>query len=203
MSQDLLGVLDRAVDYALSALDTVTPELLQRPTPCSEWNLRMLLAHVSESIAALQEGIDCRRVSLFPTGTGDVLVDPARDLRRRLTRLRHHRLAAGDEGPIAVADQRLTPSLLWTAAGLEITVHAWDVFRATGRDRAIPRDLAAELLAGTSGWLSACDRHALFAAPLRAPDTAGPGDELLALVGRANEPSALCHPIGWRSEDRS
>jgi hypothetical protein len=45
-------LLEQAISYALGTVDTMTPQLLSRPTPCRGWDLRMLLRHASESLAA-------------------------------------------------------------------------------------------------------------------------------------------------------
>ena len=60
-----VGLLRRAVNYTLSSVDAVSPDLLSRPTPCSQWDLQMLLEHANESIAALHEGLDSGQVGMF------------------------------------------------------------------------------------------------------------------------------------------
>src|SRR6266702_3851478 len=59
-------LLEPSIGYALGAVLAVTPELLSRPTPCRGWDLRMLLRHASESLAAIGEGIEAGRVGLHP-----------------------------------------------------------------------------------------------------------------------------------------
>ena len=56
--------LTTAVSYADGVLEAVTPQLLSRPTPCHAWNLRMLLEHAEESLAALHEGVTDHRVDV-------------------------------------------------------------------------------------------------------------------------------------------
>ena len=59
-------LLKPSISYALDVALAVTPELLSRPTPCRDWDLRMLLRHASESLAAIAEGIDTGCVGLDP-----------------------------------------------------------------------------------------------------------------------------------------
>ena len=59
-------LLEPSVSYALGVVLAVTPEILPRPTPCREWDLRMLLRHACESLAAFGEGIEAGRVGLDP-----------------------------------------------------------------------------------------------------------------------------------------
>ena len=59
-------LLEPSISYALGVVLAVTPELLPRPTPCREWDLRTLLRHACESLAAFGEGIEAGRVGLDP-----------------------------------------------------------------------------------------------------------------------------------------
>src|SRR5205807_4065331 len=81
-------LLEPSISYALGVVLAVTPELLSRPTPCRGWDLRMLLRHASESLAAIGEGIEAGRVGLDPTAEGgDLAADPARAFRDRAGQL--------------------------------------------------------------------------------------------------------------------
>ena len=82
------GLLAAALEYALQAAASAGPGLLARPTPCRDWDLRMLLRHVAESLAVLQEGLTSRRIALHP-GPEDTAVtaDPLTAFRARAARL--------------------------------------------------------------------------------------------------------------------
>jgi len=79
------GLLGPAISYALVTVQAVTPELLPHPTPCQGWDVGMLLRHATESLAALQEGIDAGRIGLSP-GPDDPAGDPAALFRHRAGR---------------------------------------------------------------------------------------------------------------------
>jgi uncharacterized protein (TIGR03083 family) len=79
------GMLEPAIGYALAAVQAVTPELLPHPTPCRGWNVGMLLRHATESLAALQEGIDAGRIGLDPA-PDDPAGEPAQLFRDRASR---------------------------------------------------------------------------------------------------------------------
>src|SRR5260370_23093743 len=71
-------LLEPSVSYVLGVVLAVTPEILPRPTPCGEWDLRMLLRHACESLAACGEGIEAGRVGLDPAAEDGALpADPA------------------------------------------------------------------------------------------------------------------------------
>jgi hypothetical protein len=79
------GLLEPAISYALVTVQAVTPDLLPHPTPCHAWDVGMLLRHATESLAALQEGIDAGRIGLSP-GPDDPASDPADLFRDRAGR---------------------------------------------------------------------------------------------------------------------
>jgi uncharacterized protein (TIGR03086 family) len=180
-------LLEPAIGYALDAIEAVTPDLLSRATPCRGWDLRMLLRHASESLAALCEGVGGGRVGLRPAPEDeDAAADPVRTFRDRASLL----LGAwtGATGPpevIAIADRCLPPGILAAAGALEIAVHGWDMSQACGHCRPIPALLATDLLEVAPLLVPALGRHPLFAAPVAVAPMADPSDRLAAFMGRA------------------
>jgi uncharacterized protein (TIGR03086 family) len=180
-------LLEPSISYALGAVVAVTPGLLPRPTPCREWDLRMLLRHASESLAAFGEGIETGRVGLHPAAEdGDLAVDPARAFRDRAGQLLDAWTGPGlQRQVIDIAGCPLAASVMSAAAALEVAVHGWDISRACGQRQPIPRALATGLLAIAPALVPRAGRHPLFAAPVTVPATAGLSDQLTAFLGRA------------------
>ena len=179
-------LLEPSISYALGAVVAVTPELLSRPTPCQEWDLRMLLRHASESLAAIAEGIGTGRVGLDPAAEdGDLAADPARAFRDRAGRLLDAWTSSGHQRQvIEIAGCPLAASVMAAAAALEVAVHGWDISRACGQRQPIPRALATGLLVVAPVLVPRTGRHPLFAAPVTVPATASPSDRLAAFLGR-------------------
>jgi uncharacterized protein (TIGR03086 family) len=183
-------LLEPSISYALGAVLAVTPELLSRPTPCRGWDLRMLLRHAAESLAALGEGIEAGRVGLDPAAEdSDLAADPARAFRDRAGRLLDAWTSPGHQRQvIEIAGCPLTASVMAAAAALEVAVHGWDMSRACGQRQPIPRALATSLLLIAPALVPRTGRHPLFAAPVTVPATAGPSDRLAAFLGRTPQP---------------
>jgi uncharacterized protein (TIGR03086 family) len=179
-------LLEWSISYALGVVLAVTPEFLSRPTPCREWDLRMLLRHASESLAALGECIEAGRVGLDPAAEdGDVAADPARAFRDRACQLLEAWTSPGRQRHvIEIAGCSLEASVMAAAAALEVAVHGWDVSQACGQRQPIPRALAIDLLAIAQVLVPGTGRHPLFAAPVTVAATAGPSDRLAAFLGR-------------------
>jgi len=179
-------LLEPSISYALGAVLAVRPELLPRPTPCRGWDLRMLLRHANDSLAALHQGFDAGCVGLDPAADdGDPAADPARALRDRAGRLLDAWTSPGRQHQIIhIAGCPLTASVMAGAGALEIAVHGWDISRTCGHRQPIPRALATDLLAIAPLLVPGTGRHPLFAAPVTVAPTAGPSDRLAAFLGR-------------------
>jgi uncharacterized protein (TIGR03086 family) len=180
------GTLERALRYALGAAGAVTPELMQQPTPCRGWDLRMLLLHAGESLAALGQGLDSGRVGLYPAAGGpDGAGDPALAFRERAaTLLASCPAAEYGERTVMIVGCPMAAGMLALTGALEIAVHGWDISRACGSWEPIPPMLALDLLEVAPLLVAAADRYPLFAPPVPAGPTADPGDRLAAFLGR-------------------
>jgi uncharacterized protein (TIGR03086 family) len=184
-----VGLLERAISYTLGSLHLVTPEAMPRATPCAAWDLRALLAHMNDSLAALHEAVETGRVDLdvVADGAGDpaaALADPVGAIRSRACRLLGAWTNAGDDGVVSIAGHPLTSSIVAGTGAIEIAVHGWDVARACGHPRPIPAPLAEELLPLAALLVSTADRPGRFAPPVAGLRLQTPGDRLLAFLGR-------------------
>jgi uncharacterized protein (TIGR03086 family) len=191
-------LLEQAISYAGRSVLDVTPALLPRPTPCRGWNLDMLLRHSSESLAALHDATVTGHVALIPaTPDRDPAADPARAFRDRAGRLLAARATADRRHQVLnIGDLPLPAIAIECAGAIEIAVHGWDISQACGQCRPIPDALAASLLAIAPLLIPETGRHPLFSPPVTAAAQAGPGDRLVAYLGRnpPTPPHAPGHP---------
>ena len=191
-------VLEHAISYAGRSARDVTPALLHRPTPCRGWNLDMLLRHASESVAALHDATFTGHVALISVTPGrDPAADPAWTFRDRAVRLLAARATAGRRHQVLdIGDLPLPAIAIECAGAIEIAVHGWDISQACGQNRPIPDALAASLLAIAPLLIPETGRHPLFSPPVTATAQAGPGDRLVAYLGRKSPtpPHAPDHP---------
>lgn len=180
------ALLRLAIGYALAAADAITPGMLRRPTPCRGWDLRMLLRHVNESMAALSEAAGAGRVSAWPAAEspGDDLAATFRERARELAEA----CGACDhcDRVIGIGDRVITLRTVAILGALEVTLHGWDISRACGPARPIPAPLAADLLVIAPALVSG-GREPLFAPPVAVAPGFSPGDQLVAFLGRNPE----------------
>jgi len=180
------GLLVGAIGYALAACVQLTPGELRLPTPCAQWDLRTLLGHLSESMADLEAGLrgGCLELDqgapLDPAGYGD---DPVEVLRDRAADLLFAGYAIrGRDAFVLVGGLPVPAGLVACTGAVEIAVHGWDVCAARGRAGPIPPRLAIPMLELCP--LLVAGREGLFAEPVPTSARAGPGDQLVAYLGR-------------------
>jgi uncharacterized protein (TIGR03086 family) len=200
-----VALLERAVGYTLGQLQAVTPAALPRATPCPTWDLRALLEHMEDSLAAMQEALVLKRVEVDgPPGSGAVDEDggagaatavseaegegaDGRDLvaalRGRACQLLGE-LADADEHLVWVGGYPVPVRIVASAGAIDVAVHGWDVGRACGTGAPVPGDLALHLLRIAPLLVSDGDRPGRFGEPGTAPPDASPSDQLLAYLGR-------------------
>jgi uncharacterized protein (TIGR03086 family) len=180
------GLLDEAIDYTLGAVRTVSPPLLPRPTPCSEWDLRTLLEHLNEALDVIAECINGGCINLDPGDDhgGDGQQDPAATFLVRAAALRQAWRRADPRQAITIADHSLTATVVATTLAVEIAVHGWDVSQASGRAQPIPPVLAIGLFAVCPLVIDNASRHRLFASAVDVSSQASPSDVLVAFLGR-------------------
>jgi uncharacterized protein (TIGR03086 family) len=176
-----VAVLERSIAYALGGLALVTPAALGWATPCRAWNLRHLLEHLHDSMAALQEGAETGRVSFVPAPASDDVLPLVRD---RAARLLGAWANTDGTALVWVYGRAVSAPLMAGAGAIEVAVHGWDIAAACGQRRPIPDDLADELLDLSAVIIRDRDRPGRFAPPVRVPRDAPPDVRLLAFLGR-------------------
>jgi uncharacterized protein (TIGR03086 family) len=183
---EVTTLVEQAISYAGRSVLDVTPALLPRPTPCRGWDLEMLLMHASDSLAALHDATVTGQVALTSAAPDrDRGADPARTFRDRAVRLLAARAAAGHRHQVLdIGDLQLSAIAVECAGATEIAVHGWDISQACGLNRPIPDALAISLLAIAPLLIPETGRYPQFSPPVTAAAQAGPGDRLVAYLGR-------------------
>lgn len=152
------------------------------PTPDTEWDTRALVLHVvreQQRAHTLLSGGAESRIRLEPV---------ASDLRvewQRVTgQVREAALAVDPAAVLRLGRDTVSALELVQEQVADITVHTWDLARATGSDETIDETLVAavwEIFAPQEATLRA---SGLYAAPVRVEDRAPLQSRLLAITGR-------------------
>lgn len=175
-----VALLERAIGWTRRALHDAEAAPPSASTPCHDWQLGDLLAHMSDGLDAFTEA-SCGFVALDAPDAPGSRLDAIRG--KACTLLAAWSSPAADT--VWVHDQALHADVLLRAAAVEIAVHGWDVARAAGSGAHLPDGLAHDLLPAAHLLLASADRPGRFAPALEPAYGAGPGERLLARLGRS------------------
>lgn len=173
-----------ALDWVSGLITTTEPEMLSRPTPCAEWDVRALIGHL---IGTAHRGR--ATATAIPAGVPHVVTDvPDDELGPAYARLAAEIVPAfaalaGDsrvrapwgEVPALAAVRGFT---------IETTAHGWDLAIATGRPADAPPGVAERCLECAADVVPARLRGVMYAAPIVATSEAAPTERLARLLGR-------------------
>jgi uncharacterized protein (TIGR03086 family) len=137
---DTLALLSRATSIAQRLVDNVSPDQLGAPTPCAEWDLRALLNHaIGLNHAALTA--DFPDGDLVGDDPGTAFADSARAAAAAFA-------APGAlERTVQLPWGEMTGEALAQLLVMDLTIHSWDLAKATGQLDALDPELCAETLA--------------------------------------------------------
>lgn len=170
---DDVRVLARALDQTGDVLDQVHRDLLDRPTPCADWDVAALADHLVAAPAnflamARGEQPDWAATPHVTEEWGPAFRVAGDDL------IHWWHENAGEAESSA------------DMATAELAVHSWDLATAIGFpvDRLDP-EIAERALAFLQAGLTAENRGPVFGPEQPAPDGAGPYERLAAFAGRS------------------
>ena len=136
-------LLSRALDQAGDVLARVHPDQLHRSTPCRDWDVARLIAHLvaapTRFLAAMRGEDPDWSAEPPPIGT-----EWAQVFRNEADDLIHAWHQQGDR-----ADSRMVD---WQTA--EFAVHSWDLAQATGQSTRLDQEVAEQALAFMASGLT-------------------------------------------------
>ncbi len=180
----VLDGLARACRATGDQIDRLTGEQWTAPTPCTDWSVRDVVAHLVGMnlvlVAMFEQG------PLPERGVDRLGADPAGAFRRSAAALQ---AAAARPGVMERSQQ--TPAgvatgeyrVRWRIA--DLLAHGWDLARATGVSYDPPGDLVEDALRFVLDELPGQSRAGRFGDPQPVADDAPVVDRLAAFTGRA------------------
>jgi uncharacterized protein (TIGR03086 family) len=182
MATQIGTMLAAASAQTVPVVRGIRDDQLGHPTPCDDFQVRDLLNHLYQIVVNFQE-LAARKQPDFST-TPDEL---SGDWRARFAEQTDRLVEAWSE-PDALAGVSPGMGMPQEAVGrlvlLDLTVHGWDLARATGQ-RYTPDQAAVRLLTPLAEQMGPQAREmGVFGDPVEVADTAGEFERLLALTGR-------------------
>jgi uncharacterized protein (TIGR03086 family) len=186
---DLLALHGLALDEFGRRVRAVGDEQWYAPTPCTRWNVRALVNHLTTEqlwVVPLLRGATVAEVGA--RFDGDQLgTDPPRTWQRAAATARAAFLAAQplSDHPVRMSTRRRVSAADYCREmTCDLTVHAWDLARACGTSERLDRRLVDAVYTWTLPHAGALATSGLVDPPVPVSDTANPQSRLLALFGR-------------------
>lgn len=176
---DELDVLRAGHGATLGLVDDLRPDDLHRPTPCVEWDVRALLAHVVASTDGLVALLRDEQPDWEADSLGD---DPAAAVRRSLTASLD---AWAAPGALERPSSQLPGMRVVDVARGEAVAHAWDLSTALGRPLVLDDELVRIVHDRLDGDAAEQGRGwGVFGERAEVPEDAPVLERLVALFGR-------------------
>jgi uncharacterized protein (TIGR03086 family) len=177
---DWISLLRTAHSEFTVRVDAVTD--WDAPTPDTEWSVRDLVAHVTEEqqwVPLLLSGKTPADCTLAPLGG---------DLRSEWRRLSAEALTAWEttdlDRDVHLSSDTVPASEYLTEQVGDVTIHSWDLARATGTDESLDDSLVSAVWTVFEPQADVLQASGLYAAAVAVPDDAPLRIRLLALTGR-------------------
>ncbi|MGW7086005.1 TIGR03086 family metal-binding protein [Streptomyces sp. NPDC054871] len=188
MSENSLAdLLKAATTQAVPVVRAIPEERLDAPTPCAEYDVKALVNHLLQVIVQFQ-ALAAKQDSDFSESPDYVAEGP--DWRDRFADEAGKLVAAwaapgADEGTTGA--MAMPAKTVGCMALLDLTVHAWDLARATGQEyEPAPESIGvvAVLRETVAGLGPTARKMGVLGEPVTAPEGASELERLLAETGR-------------------
>jgi uncharacterized protein (TIGR03086 family) len=182
--------MQRVVGEVQRVVDNVEPAQLDDKTPCSEWDVRALLNHITGGAEMFAVCVDDGSISdekLVELMTGDNL---GNDYGKAFKTSAGHALAAfqrpgADDTIVKLPFGEMPAGVAMQIAVFDLTVHAWDLAKATGQSTALdPEVLGAALEVGRQMIGTEMRNGGMFGSEVNVTNDAPLQDQLAAFAGR-------------------
>ncbi|HEY0541961.1 MAG TPA: TIGR03086 family metal-binding protein [Actinoallomurus sp.] len=184
---ELRTLMVRAVETSTGVVLGIGPEMLDRPTPCPEYDVRALLGHLS---AWMTERARAAAVKRPITGAPDESFVPEPGWADRYAEAARAAAVAWSEPAAWEGTGSLSGAMEMPAemiGGLvfsEFLLHGWDLAAATGQKYALDDDLAVALFDQVSSMAGMARQYGAFGPEVPVPASAPLADRALGLAGR-------------------
>ncbi|MDX3799652.1 TIGR03086 family metal-binding protein [Streptomyces sp. AK04-3B] len=178
-------LLGRARERVGPVVRGIPDAALAGPTPCAEYDVKTLVNHLFQVVVQFQR-LAAKEESEFGEAPDRVGAGP--DWRGRLVAETDLLVAAwsapgAEEGTTGAMD--MPARLVGSMALLDLTVHVWDLARATGQEFPEADEAVVAELAGAVAVLEPTARRmGVFGEAVAAAEDAPPFERLLARTGR-------------------
>jgi uncharacterized protein (TIGR03086 family) len=177
----LAGVMGKTADLVAD----VRPEHVDRPTPCSEWDVGALVEHLVGWVQVFDAAANGRAYDGDP-GSYRLADDAAKQFRASARSLVEGWRTLGTDRTVRMTGSELPAPMVLNMTLMEYATHGWDLATALGRQAPFTDEEAQATLARARATLQPKYRGpgTAMGEPLAVPDDASPLSQLVAFMGR-------------------
>jgi uncharacterized protein (TIGR03086 family) len=181
---DDIDLLSAVMAKAADLVDTVSPDQLDRPTPCSDWDVRGLLEHMVGWIRVFDVAANGDAYDGDPADyrlTDDYAARFRRSAESLVGGWREH----GLDRTVRLTSGEMPAPTVFNMTLMEYVTHGWDLATAIGVPAPFTEDEAEATLERARQTLQPQYRGDAIGAEVAAPDDAAATTRLAAFMGRA------------------
>ncbi|MEV6792813.1 TIGR03086 family metal-binding protein [Streptomyces sp. NPDC051320] len=175
-------LLEAAAARAVPIVRAIDDTQLANPTPCAEYDVRKLLNHLIQVVINFQ-ALAARQDVAFDDGAdylgGDWRTEFGEETRRLIDAWAAPGAEEGTTGSMGLPARTVGHMVLG-----DLTVHAWDLARATGQEYTAPEAVLDETRPAFTQMAPMARKAGVFGEPVPVPDDASDLEKLLAATGR-------------------
>ena len=175
----LAGVMTKAADL----VEGVAPDQLDRPTPCSDWDVRALVEHMVGWARVFDEAAKGGAYDGDPA-VYKLTDDYAEQFRQSADRVVAGWRAHGMERTVRLTSGEIPAAIAFNVTLMEYTTHGWDLATAIGAPVPFTDDEAEATLERARKTLQPEYRGDAIGPEVGAPDDASAATRLAAFMGR-------------------
>jgi uncharacterized protein (TIGR03086 family) len=186
---DVVATFERVLDRTNEVIDRVEPGQLGNPTPCTEWDVRAVINHITGGATMFAECVELGSVPDSRLGElmgGDNLGDDFKGKYRAASD--RARATFGMPGAldkmVKLPFGEMPAGIALNIAIMDVMTHAVDIARATGQTIDDDEILSTALEVGRQLITDDFRTPGVFDPEQPAPPNASPADKLLAFAGR-------------------
>jgi len=179
----------KALEHAEGCAPQVRPAMYNRPTPCSEWDLKQLFNHMVYELSWLPDMLAGKTIDeVGTTYDGDLIgndTQAAWDKAAQAARQAVEQVDLNATVHLSYGDHSAQDYLMDMTS--DMLIHGWDVDQSLSCSLILPEEVAKAVY---EHWLprkTEIANSGLFGAPQEVPENATIATKLLALLGRTTD----------------
>ena len=180
---DPVARIEAALENTQKIVAGVKEDQLSKPTPCSEFDVRLLLNHMLGGLDMLRQAASGEAATM-PEGD-QFGADPGKEYAERAAKLLEAVRAPGAlDGTWKMPFGELPAQMMASIAFVEHVTHGWDLAKATGQDTTIPDGLLKEATEVVTPMDAMWRMPGVCGPKVDVPDDVSATDKYAAFMGR-------------------